>query len=64
VITPHQLIWYLNDDDKLQHIDELVDLLELGLVRFVLTSNGFQLLRTPAGDAVFSRLSHLAGTLK
>ena len=60
MITPQQLVWYVNGKDKLRRIDELADLLELGLVEAVPTSNDFQIIRTPAGDAVFSALTTLA----
>jgi hypothetical protein len=64
VITPAELVWYLNGRDQHQRTEELCDLLELGLVETGLTSNGFQLIRTPAGDAVFSALTNLPVTLK
>jgi hypothetical protein len=51
MITPVELVWYLNGRDQQQRTEELCDLLQLGLVETVLTSSGFQLIRTPAGDA-------------
>jgi hypothetical protein len=63
VITPQQLIWYLNSKDKLRRIDELADLLELGLIEAVPSSDNFQIVRTPAGDAAFFALATLAATL-
>jgi hypothetical protein len=64
MITPVELVRYLNGRDQHQRTEELCDLLELGLVETVLTSNGFQLIRTPIGDAVFSALTNLPATLK
>jgi hypothetical protein len=64
VITPAELVRYLNCRDQHQRTEELCDLLELGLVETVLTSSGFQLIRTPAGDAVFFALTNLPATLK
>ena len=64
MISSAELVRYLNGRDQHQRTDELCDLLELGLVETVLTSSGFQLIRTPAGDAVFSALTNLPAALK
>jgi hypothetical protein len=61
MITSRELTWCLNGRDGLKSANALANLLELGLVESIASADGFQIMRTPAGDAVWA-LTTLAAT--